>query len=49
MQPHSPSPRIIRRWTFAAIEAKTGLDFLQKLPVAEQAAVEGGKAKAIWK
>ncbi len=35
--------------TVDTIEAKTGLDFLQKLPVAEQAAVEGGKAKAIWK
>ena len=40
---------MIGRWTFAAIEGKTGLDFLQKLPVAEQAAVEDGNAKAIWK
>ena len=32
-----------------AIEAKTGLDFLCKLPEAEQAVVERGKATAIWK
>ena len=49
MHPQSPSRGIIGRWTFATIEAKTGLDFLQKLPVAEQAVVEKGKAKAIWK
>ncbi len=49
MHPQSPSRGIIGRRTFAAIEAKTGLDFLQKLPVTEQALVESGKAKAIWK
>lgn len=32
-----------------AIEAKTGLDFLRKLPEADQAVVESGKATAIWK
>ena len=32
-----------------AIEAKTGLDFLLKLPEADQAVVESAKATAIWK
>ncbi len=32
-----------------AIEAKTGLDFLRKLPEADQTVVESGKAKALWK
>ena len=48
MHPQPPSRRIIGLRK-SAIEAKTGLDFLQKLPVAEQALVESGKAKAIWK
>ena len=32
-----------------AIEAQTGLDFLRKLPEADQAVVESGKAAALWK
>jgi DNA/RNA endonuclease G (NUC1) len=31
------------------VEAKTGLDFLRKLPAADQAVVEAVKAKALWK
>jgi hypothetical protein len=49
MHPQSPSRGIIGRRTFAAVEAKTGLDFLQKLPEAEQAVVETRKPTAIGK
>lgn len=31
-----------------AIEARTGLDFLLKLPEADQAVVESAKATAFW-
>lgn len=45
MHPQSPSRGIIGRWTFSGIEAKTGLDFLQKLPMAERALVKAGRRK----
>ena len=38
-----------QRSTFSSQPASTGLDSLQKLPVAEQAVIESGKAKGGWK